>query len=176
MRRPMDFWKGSVSFFLFRQHFQTINTTNQIIAQIVIFVAYLMYGAFVYVWILYLVSTFHFPLMIHILVLPRTIYFTTRITRSYQIFLAKFWCVCHYITSIGRCVIVWRVGAGNIIIIITASGIIAAGLFGNIGISGRFLYFLTFFLPLTEFPQKLFIMISSKIGSKAHTWWRPKDE
>ena len=77
-----DWW---VSFF--SSTFKTINTT--------IFVAYLMYGAFVYVWILCFVSTFFFfTNWIHILVLPRTIHFTTCIPRSYQILLAKFWCVC----------------------------------------------------------------------------------
>lgn len=36
---------------------------------------------------------FSFSLTVHILVLPRAIYLTTRLPRSYQILLAKFWCV-----------------------------------------------------------------------------------
>ena len=98
MRRPMDFWKGLVGFFIF------VNISNDYLLRFYesrplrkpwsSLPTSCMEHLSTYGYsVLFLLSLFS---PIFYVVLPRSIYFTTRIPRSYQILLAKFRCVSRY--------------------------------------------------------------------------------
>lgn len=55
MRRPMDFWKGMVRY-LSAERWLFLMVSRQILAEALIFSAYLMYGAFVYVCLRFIIS------------------------------------------------------------------------------------------------------------------------
>lgn len=136
MRRPMDFWKGMVGFSL---SFFFLSTIPWLILRVdgcttrdprwlpcLFGICIRMYTPS---------FLFSFLLTIYIPVPPRAIYPTTRIPRRYQVYLPR--CLCVYFVIIMTAIVHWQIVTANVPILLT--GIVEAGLFGNIGISELFL-------------------------------------